>query len=151
MKTFLTALFFAACVCVLHAHKDRSVTLEGSLLVGLPRAYDPASLDTTAGTVTIGGRATRIPSFALPLLDPSESADLRLTASWQHDRKEMPLYLRVSIAPRDRDYSLDLLFNLETAEIFQAEVCVRHGGGSVQYLPLDLTALSKGGQTDRQE
>ena len=95
------------------AHVETAIRLEGKTLVGLPSRYSLAELDLEALRLRINGHAMKFSplmrSFFIRQPYGSE-----LSASWYHGG---PPYLVLHITPKGRDYSYNLVFELDTLRV----------------------------------
>lgn len=84
----------------LHAHEDTIIQLEGTNLAGLPKNYSPAEFDMKAFRLRVGGHAITFSPFLKSLFD--EPHELRISASWYHERSTLPPYLLLHIEPKKK-------------------------------------------------
>ncbi len=130
-------LFFGA-AGVLSAHKDRKIAIDGTALIGLPPEFTPAALDVAAGSMTVGKHRMHFTPYLRAFFSGEHASDLRITASWYHERQVLPPYICIEIFPRQRDFSYALLFNLETMDLIRAEVVVRASTNAGRSFRIDI-------------
>jgi hypothetical protein len=65
--------------------------------------------------------------------------ELIITASWYHNSKTLPPYIRLGIKPRDKDFSYGILLNLETLELIEVSVTVRESATTTRDLRIELS------------
>ena len=143
---------------VSHAHQDVEVQImsDGKLL-GLPKEYQPASLEVAFSgndksrrpnsiSISIGKNTTIVPSCAAQLINTNEKKLIGASASWYHTRSTLPPYLNVIFLDPVQDTSswpnsgFSLLFNLETSKLISMEVSIaRKEERSMQSIPVDLS------------
>lgn len=151
----LVWLLFSARVNV--AHQATGLTLEDDgTIVGLPAEFGPANLRITFSqksddppiqsiVLTLGKKSTSLPICVTGLLLSLDMKEIRISASWYHDKSSFPFYLQVELYDPGYDVkqwanpSYTLLFNLRTGKLMQMEVnIVRHNGKTLQHIPIDL-------------
>jgi hypothetical protein len=121
----------------LQAHQDTIIQVKDTKLIGLPKDYAPAELDTKAFRLRIGRHAMTFSPFLKSLF--VEPYDLRMSASWYHERSILPPYLKLSIQPKKKDFSYSILFNLETLEVIELSVTLRVSDSVSRHLPVALS------------
>ena len=119
------------------AHKDRLIELKGTRLVGLPEKFTPAELDLKAGELRIGHRAMKFSPLLKSLFD--QPHELVISASWYHDPKILPPYISLHIKPKEKDFSYEILLNLETLELIEVTVTLRESATTTRRLPIALS------------
>jgi hypothetical protein len=129
-------LFFSQCGALL-AHKDALIQLKGTRLVGLPEKFAPAELDLKAGELRIGHCAMTFSPLLKSLFD--QPHELVVSASWYHDPKTLPPYICLHIKPQDKDFSYEILLNLETLELIEVSVTLRESATTTRRLPIALS------------
>jgi len=142
------------------AHQDRIITVknDGSL-EGLPLDYSPATLriefaaqneggaPITSVTFNLGKNQVRLPLCITGLLQSRRITEVKASASWYHDEKILPYYLKINFfdpgynQSRWANAGFSLLINLRTSKLMQMEVIiVRDDGKSIQNIPIDVAA-----------
>jgi len=129
---------FASSAAV-HGHRDLIIQLQGGKLVGLPRRYEPATLDLRSFRIQIRGKGKEFSPFLKSLFQ--EPYDLRLSASWYHERSILPPYLLVRISPKGESYSHEILFDLDALQLIHVERVVREAHGTIRHRPVALSNL----------
>lgn len=155
------ALAFASQDC--GAHQDRVLEIgPNGRIEGLPPEYSPSfvriafspkgehTYPIRSMEVSIGGKATTVPSCITYILGSRDLKDVTALASWYHEEQYIPYYFALYF--HDPGYKEDswprqgfqLLFNLRTAKLMSASaVLVRQYGLYEQALDLDLRDLCK--------
>jgi hypothetical protein len=139
--------FLLGCVLVLVwcnsllAHEDTLIGLETKKLVGLPKEYTPAELDLKDFRIRIKDHAMAFSSLLKSLFD--QPHDLRISASWYHDRKILPPYLLLSIQPKKKDFRYELLLNLDTLALVQLSVVLQESDLTTRHLAIALSDAEK--------
>lgn len=116
-------LVFLPCSSLL-AHSDTTVRLEHKKLVGLPKQYTPAELDVNAFRLKIKDHEMEFSPLLKSFFDLPH--DLTLSASWYHESDILPPYLLLHILPKKKDFSFQLLINLDTLDLIEASVVLRN-------------------------
>jgi hypothetical protein len=145
------------------AHSDRVITVkdDGSL-EGIPSEYGPAIMRVefappntddapiTSITLNLGKNRVRMPICVTGLLLTRRMSEIKASASWYHDEKDIPHYLNVEFFDPGYDKSrwanpgFSLLFNLRTGRLMQMEVMiVRENGKGIQNVPVDIAGRCK--------
>ena len=119
------------------AHQDRIIELEGRKLVGLPSRYEPAEFDRRTFRITIGNRTKQFSPFLQGLF--RQPHDLEFTASWYHDASGLPPYLSLRILPKGKDYSYQILIDLDALRLIKLEIAIRESETSGRYLPIAVS------------
>jgi hypothetical protein len=123
------------------AHEDHILRINGDKLVGLPDKYAPAEISVRESRLRIGDHVMVFSPLLKSLFElPHE---LRLTASWYHDPKILPPYLVINIQPRRKDFSYQLLLNLDTLDLIEVSVKLRESEKSTRLLPIALSNEQK--------
>jgi hypothetical protein len=133
---FAGVLFFAQSGA-LQAHVDRLIELKGTRLVGLPENFAPAELDVKAGQLRIGHRAMTFSPFLQGLFD--QPHELVIAASWYHDLHTFPPYISLRIKPKGKDFSYEILLNLQTLELMDVFVTLRESATYTRQLRIALS------------
>lgn len=139
--------FLAGCVLVLFwsgsllAHEDTIIGLENKKLVGLPKEYTPAELDLKGFRIRIKDHAMEFSPFLKTLFD--QPYDLRIFASWYHDRKILPPYLLLRIQPKKKDFRYELLLSLDTLVLLQLSKVLQESDSTTRRLPIALSDAEK--------
>jgi len=122
-RSLILALLFIS--TLLYAHEDKILTLSDGQITGLPKRYEPASLDIGSGTLRIGTREIILSPSLRALFPEDGSYDLRITASWYHEPEIIPYYIALHITPKGRDFSYVILLNLDSLEPIRVQVELR--------------------------
>jgi hypothetical protein len=69
--------------------------------------------------------------------------DLRIFASWYHDRKILPPYLLLRIQPKKKDFRYELLLSLDTLALVQLSVVLQESDSATRRLPIALSDAEK--------
>jgi hypothetical protein len=126
----------------LQAHEDTIIQLKGTNLVGLPKNYAPAELDTNAFRLRIGSHAMTFSPFLKSLFD--EPHELRISASWYHERSTLPPYLLLHIQPKKKkDFSYSVLLDMDTLDVIEVSVTLRESDTTSRDLPVALSEQQK--------
>lgn len=157
-STLLAVLLLIATRCA--AHEDRVLKLEADgSLTGLPREYGPVSLRVVFSSkgserhivesgITIRGHSSTLPPCVLSTIRSDGMDDIRVSASWYHDERDLPYYVDVTFldATLYRDdgagvgSSVSVLYDLRTAQPMRIErevVSWVFGSHSRRPVPLD--------------
>src|SRR5690554_2194681 len=144
MRTILILfLLFTASV---FAHEDTPIKLKkNGTLVGLPEKYSPASFSTSNLILEIADRKIRLPYCVTSYFSEFDDQTFSFSASWYHSKPNLPDYeplpdymLMIVSSSVDNQSDVQVLFNLETLEVFeinilQEEVTVDGTGYSLYY------------------
>jgi hypothetical protein len=139
--------FLVGCVLVLFwsssllAHEDTIIGLENKKLVGLPKEYTPAELDLKDFRIRIKDHAMAFSPLLKSLFD--QPYDLRIFASWYHDRKILPPYLLLRIQPKKKDFRYELLLSLDTLTLVQLSKVIQESGSTSRHVPIALSDAEK--------
>ena len=139
--------FLVGCVLVLFwwnsllAHEDTLIGLETKKLVGLPKEYAPAELDLKDFRIRIKDHAMTFSPLLKSLFD--QPYDLKISASWYHDRKILPPYLLLNIQPKKKDFRYELLLSLDTLALVQLSVVLQESDSTTRRLPIALSDAEK--------
>lgn len=139
------------------AHEDTPLQLKAGVLVGLPKVFQPAGFDLDEKILTISGKKLQLPPV-LERLFPDTSRidlfeephtfegipyDLTFSASWYHGPSTLPPYLQIGIAPRNRDFRFEILVNIQSLELLEAEMIVSLSPGTQQSIPIELSGSER--------
>jgi hypothetical protein len=128
---------------VMQAHEDTIIQLKGTNLAGLPKHYSPAEFDTKEFRLRIGSHAMTFSPFLKSLFD--EPHELRISASWYHERSTLPPYLLLHIQPKKKDFSYSILLNMDTLDVIEVSVTLRESDATTRRLPVALSDQQKEG------
>jgi len=118
-------------------HADTIIRLDGDKLVGLPQEYQPAQLDLKAFRIRIREHTKDFSPWLKSLFE--QPHDLLLSASWYHERSIPPPYLLMRILPTGRDFSYEILFDLDAVRIIKAELVLRESATTTRFVPVALS------------
>ena len=117
-------------------HADMIIRRDDNKLVGLPPAYQPAELDLKAFRIRIREHTEDFSPWLKSLF--IQPYDLQLSASWYHERSTLPPYLLMRIQPTGRDFSYEILLDLDAVRIIKADVVLRESAATIRYMPVAL-------------
>ncbi|MBN8567283.1 MAG: hypothetical protein J0M25_11190 [Flavobacteriales bacterium] len=99
-------------------HKNKPLKIDDNgNIIGLPKEFSPATFDVDSKTLVIKDKRISFPECFLFLFGKKNKADIRLSASWYHDKEIMPYYLNFDITPQNKKYEYSILIDLETLEL----------------------------------
>ncbi len=102
------------------AHEDTPLKLMADgRLIGLPEKYDAAYFDMESFSLCIGKKKIVVPECLTAYFENYQNYDVSFSASWYHDTELLPFYIHMELVSADEPYGYELLFNLETLEIFK--------------------------------
>lgn len=102
------------------AHEDTPIRMENNgALVGLPEKYSPASFDSSGLILDVGNKIISIPDCVTRYFAGDRSPTFTFTASWYHDSELLPYYISLVVSSEQNQSYIQILFNLETLEIFE--------------------------------
>lgn len=141
MKTICLGLLLMLLVLAqVEAHQDRLIKLsKDGKLEGLPGEYQPAWFDREKLILRIGQHQMVFPPALANLFPADRKYDLRLAASWYHSPDLLPPYLSFEIEMRGQKRGYNLLINLDSLAIIQAEVAEWQTPDLKTYKPLKFT------------
>ena len=129
---------------VANGHQDTKLKYEDGLIAGLPANYSPASFDRKNLVLSIAGKKMILPDVFLSILledisaDPFDGprtyktipCDFSFTASWYHGDLggDLPPYIVVTAAPRNTDTHFEILVDMDTLSVIQADVVIKNLG-----------------------
>ena len=125
----------------LQAHEDTIIQLKGTNLIGLPKNYSPAEFDAKAFRLRIGSHAMTFSPFLKCFFD--EPHQLRISASWYHERSTLPPYLLLHIQPKKKDFSYGILVNMDTLDVIEVSVTLRVSDTTTRNLRVALSDRQK--------
>ena len=141
MKLFLHGLVALFAAGSLHAHRDTIIRLEGIKLVGLPEQYAPAELDLKKYRIRIKDHVMEFTDFLKSLCEViAGPEELKITASWYHTRNTLPPYMNLALQPKGKDFSYEILLNLDTLDVIEIKGVLRESKNTTRYLPIELGA-----------
>ena len=130
------AVFTTAAVL---GHEDTLIKLRGTTLEGLPDKYSPADFNLKAKTLRIKNHEMRFSRFLSAFLEYDPPFDLVISASWYHQElSSLPPYILFHVKPRNRDFSYELLFNLDTLELIDATVTLQLSKSSTRDVSISV-------------
>jgi hypothetical protein len=127
-------------------------------LVGLPSEYEPASLylppsiDTEHVVLRLGDKRLEFPDCLSVLFAKASRRDMRISASWFHDRKIMPYYIALQLpvaAPNTNGYydGWAILVDLDKATVLSVKaIFTTCGGGCQREQRIDVETFCGGGR-----
>ena len=119
------------------AHEDTPIQIKDGALIGLPVKYLPAEFDTTVYRIRIGNHAMNFDPFLKSFFD--QPHELVISASWYHEPEILPPYIALHTRPRKKDFSYEMLLNLDTLEVIYIFVVLHMDDSSTRDLPIALT------------
>jgi hypothetical protein len=122
---YFALLLLCAFYVLAFAHKDRIITIENGNLIGLPEEYQPAKLNLQKMYLQIGHNRLDFPPCISKYFPEDNQYTLEIAASWYHDLSILPPYLSISIKPNGKDYSFDLMFDMDTLNPIEFEIEIR--------------------------
>lgn len=148
--TLLLLILMTGCR-ITSAHQDTPLKLKEGVLVGLPKAFQPAEFNLEKKILTIGGKDLQLPPV-LERLFPDAREDLfgephqvegipyglTFSASWYHGPSMLPPYLQIKIKPRERDFRFEILVDIQNLKILEAEMVVSLAPNSYQSIPIAI-------------
>lgn len=140
-------LFFIVSAMVLTAsssvHQDRILTIgEDGTILGLTKKYCPAKIDLQQRYLRINAHEVVFPECWNDFVHLEEVAELKLAASWYHDKEIMPDYLRIELTNNDRKEHRVLLLELATLKVIHTfDVVENNGATHFPKLQLDSGCL----------
>jgi hypothetical protein len=149
---FLTILQLVIGVLPLAGHQDTPIMFEGGALRGLPKEFEPAAFDLDKKTITISGKVLQFPE-SLQALFPDDRRvdqfgepnpvkgipfDLKFSASWYHGPSLLPPYLLIAITPKNRDFTSEILIDIESVAILKAHVFLRISESRTEAVPVQI-------------
>ena len=114
-------MFF--CVPV-EAHQDRIIELKNGKLIGFPDKYHPAYFDLQKKSLQIGSNKFIFPQCVSRYFPENDKFELFITSSWYHDLKNIPPYMVIRIQPLKKEYTYELVFELDTLKIHHINIRV---------------------------
>ena len=142
MRARIQYLLLSACLAAspiesLIAHEDTIIRLDGTQLVGLPQQYQPAELDVRAYQIRLRGHTKASSPWLTSLLEQPHK--LEISASWYHDSSILPPYLLLRITPRGKNYSYEILIDMDAVRLIQAKKAVRESDTVTTFIPIQLS------------
>lgn len=123
------------------AHQDRIIDLKNGELIGLPEKYQPAYLNIEKKTLQIGATRFEFPACVSKYFPETNDYDIQITSSWYHDLSKLPPYLTISIRPKGKDYSFNLLFDMDTLKPYKFEIQIHESDTVTSFHELDISAI----------
>ena len=123
------------------AHRDTPIELQGRRLVGLPSTYSPAEFDQKTLRLRIRNHEITLVGIIGTFFE--EPHELRIFASWYHEREISPPYIGFRIKPKGRDYEFDVVLALDTLRVISATIILHQPHGTLQDLPIELGELQQ--------
>jgi hypothetical protein len=129
MRTILI-VFLIFCTTCVFGHEDTLIKLKkDGTLVGLPEKYSPATFSTTDFILEIGNRRISLPECVTSFFANMDDPTFSFSASWYHskpilqDYEPLPDYMSMVISSsNDNQSDIQVLFNLETLEVFEINI-----------------------------
>ena len=102
-------------------HEDTPLIIDyKGTIIGLPEKFSPATFDVDSKTLAVKDKSISFPECFLFLFGEKSKADIRLSASWYHDKEIMPYYLNFDINPINKNYGYSILIDIESLELINA-------------------------------
>ena len=131
MKTlliFISIIFLTNSNFEKKNHEDTPLKIDDKgNIIGLPKKFSPATFDVNTKTLVIKDKRISFPECFLFLFGKKGKADIRLSASWYHDKEIMPYYLNFHINPINKNYGYSILIDLDTLELINAYKIIYKG------------------------
>ncbi len=116
----LLLLFFAFSTVNVFSHEDTPIMLKkNGALVGLPEKYSPASFDRSGLILDVGNKRIIIPDCVSRHFAGDRNLTFTFAASWYHCSELLPNYISLVVSSGQNQTDIQILFNLETLEIFE--------------------------------
>jgi len=107
------------------AHQDKIIEIKDGKLIGLPDQYNPANINLEELSLQIGNNKLIFPTCLSKYFTENEQYSLNSSSSWYHDLSRFPPYILLTVEPKNKIYSYQLLFNLDTLNPIQVEKRIR--------------------------
>ncbi len=129
------ALLFMLLFCSgLQAHQDRIIqVMENGNLDGLPKQYQPASINTKSATISIAQNTIVLPPCLSKYFAFNDIYTLQVTSSWYHERSSLPPYINFKIQPKNKDHAYSILFGLDDLSVIEAQVITYPNKGTTAF------------------
>lgn len=163
-QALLIAISLLIGVASLAAHQDTPIQLKDGKLLGLPKEFEPAAFDLEKKILTISGKALPFPDSLKALFPDDRRVDqigesnavkgvpfaLKFSASWYHGPSFLPPYLLMKITPKDRDFSCEILVDIESVAFLEARVFLKISETRTELVPvlIDEPSPPKQGPVD---
>lgn len=149
-------LIFALFTSAANAHQDRILTIQpDGTIPEIPASLGPVSLKISGlGSPSpsvqfrSGTHLNNLPDCATGLIRSKQLSEVFVKGSWYHDESRLPYYVGIKfrdpgyVASKRYNSSLDILFNLRTAEVIEIRRFIAdHSGNGGRYLPVESCAV----------
>jgi len=125
-KCLIYLFYFSLVFCIaVSSHEDKIITLKNNELIGLPQQYQPAYLDIQNRLLRIKSKQINFSPCISKYFPDDNQFDIKISSSWYHDLSIMPPYISILIQPKGKDYSFDLLFNMDTLKPFEIKIVTK--------------------------
>lgn len=105
------------------SHQDTRIQLKkNGRLVGLPEKFSPARFDRSNLTLEIAENKIKLPDCVTKHFSDQGKLKFTFTASWYHAKGGLPKYLSLIVSSNTTQSAVQVLFNLETLEIFEINI-----------------------------
>jgi hypothetical protein len=81
--------------------------------------------------------------FLRSLFPTEQRFDLMITASWYHTWSSLPPYIVLHIDPKGKDFSYEILLNLDTLDVIRVSVVLKEFDSTTRYVPVELSESQK--------
>lgn len=135
------------------AHQDTPLQLKDGVLEGLPKVFQPARFDLEKKVLTIGGKNLELPPTLRRWFPDDHTADtfaepqkgipydLSFSASWYHGLSStLPPYLQIRITPKERDFCFEIIVDIQSLKILEANMIVSLSPNSKQRVPIAINS-----------
>jgi len=112
-------------------HQDRILKIDKKgNITGLPKEYMPAKFDKNKNLLRIKDKELELPVCINRFFNIHENPQLQLSASWYHSKEIMPYYLNFEIYQNNKDYTYNILIDLETLKLIYVDLSINEGNSS---------------------
>ncbi len=77
--------------------------------------------------------------FLQSLFPENNEYDLEISSSWYHKSSTLPPYICFHIKPRKKDFSYQILINMNTLGVLEVSVVLKESTNSTRYLTIELS------------
>lgn len=129
MKSIIILLsFFTLTNVHTSVHQDTPLELDKQgNICGLPEEFGNAVFNLEKRYLKINDKEIVFPQCIMLYFNIHKNPKLSLSASWYHSKKIMPYYLNFMISQKGKDYTYNVLVNLETLELIDVSFNLKQG------------------------